>query len=84
MQPRYTEAMNMDNLTSLNVLEIVTDDKDFAKALSIAKQHNVMRPSRISAFGISLLQGYVREDDAEDLLMDCARHNIDAYIRDDQ
>ena len=74
--------MNMDNLTSLNVLEIVTDDKDFAKALSIAKQHNVMRPSRISAFGISLLQGYVYGCDVEDLLMNCANHGIDAYIRD--
>jgi len=74
--------MNMDNLTSLNVLEIVTDDKDFAKALSIAKQHNVMRPSRISAFGISLIQCYVRKEDMEGLLNDCFMHNIDAYIRD--
>jgi len=72
----------MNNLKPLNMIELVTDDKDFAKALSIAKQHNVMSPSRISAFGISLLQGYVYGCDVEDLLMNCANHGIDAYIRD--
>jgi len=83
MQPRYTDAM-MNNLKPINLLEVVTDDKDFNKALSVLKRHDIMDATRISAFGISLLQGYVYECDVEDLLMDCARHNIDAYIRDDQ
>jgi len=75
--------MTMNNLKPLNMIELVTDDNDFAKAMNVLKRHNI-NATKISAFGISLLQGYVREDDAEDLLMDCARHNIDAYIRDDQ
>ena len=73
--------MSMNNPKPTNLLEIVTDDKDFAKALSVAKRYDIMDATRISAFGMSLLQCYVREEDVEGLLTDCAKHQIDAYIR---
>ena len=74
----------MNNLKPLNMIELVTDDNDFAKALNVLKHHDIMNATRISAFGVSLLQCTIRGCDVKEFLDDCFRHNIDAYIRDDQ
>ena len=71
----------MNQLITINPVELVVADEYAAEALNVLNRHNAMRINRISAFGISLLQGYVSASDTEALLSDCANCGVDAYIR---
>jgi len=71
----------MNQINSINPIEVVASDETVAKTLEILKRHNAMQIKRISAFGMSLLQCEVQACDAPALLDACAAHGVDAYIR---
>jgi len=71
----------MNQINSINPIEVVASDETVAKTLEILQRHNAMQIKRISAFGMSLLQCEIAAADTPALLNDCANCGVDAYIR---
>jgi len=73
--------MMNNQINPINLVELVINDEYVANALSILKEHNAMRISKIPAFGVTLMQCEIAAADTPALLSDCASYGMDAYIR---